>query len=225
MRAAHLLPLLSLMLATAAPAQSPESRQHLVWLEPASTLVGLAVGLDDPGQTPYSQRTAVRLLALSGGYARALTGGRALSLQAFVADHRQGCGVPEACDGFTSVRASVGLAQSFGGAPHRGFFLEPRLIFGYVREHGGFSDPDLGPQRYHPGFNGYSAQAGLDVGYQWQLGRFYVAPMLGLAVGASYNVGGIEPFITSNTYVSAPDDRVQLALGLNLHLLRVGWML
>lgn len=209
-----------LLLAAPARAQSAEPRPHLVWLEPASTVAGLVVNLDDPGPSYDALVTESRFLALSGGYARALTGGRSISYEAFVADYRQGCGLPEGCgNGTTIVRASVGLLHSFGGAAHRGFFLQPKFILGYTRE-----QTEKGEDgRIYPGVNGYSAQAGLDVGYQWQLGHFYVAPMLGLAVGASYNIESIEPFITGNTSVSAPDDKVQLAMGLNLHLLRMGW--
>jgi hypothetical protein len=158
MRLSPALVLVIALLTSAAQAQAGEQRQHLVWLEPASTIVGLTVNLDDPDPDHYSQSIAGRVLALSGGYAR---------------EHTE--------------HAESG--------------------------------------RVYPGFNGYSAQAGLDLGYQWQLGHFYIAPMLGLALGASYNIESIEPFITGNSSVSAPDDTVHLAMGLNLHLLRVGWAL
>lgn len=220
--------LLTLLLCTAARAQgapppsadAPLEGRNLLWLEPASSVGSLVANLD-PHLDP---RYRVRLLAASGGYARALDTHRALTGELFVTDHRQGCEpVAPGCNGFTSVRASLGLAHGFGDAPHSGLLLEPRLILGYVRTHAERSDPDVTEPRTSPGYDGFSAQLGLDVGYQWRVGGFYVAPVLGLAVGVSSHVGSIPPFITGNHEVSSRDGTPQLAMGLNLHLLRLGW--
>jgi hypothetical protein len=186
--------------------------------------LGAVVTASDSGDSWDERRDGLRLLAFSGGYSHPLDARKALSTELFVTDFRQGCrleGGP--CDGFTLIRASAGLAYSSGGSPGRGFLLQPRLILGYVRHHSSRDDPDVHfPPRESPGTNGFSLQAGLDLGYQWQLGPVHLALVGGLAAGVSIRSGSIVPFMIADAE-NAREFKPTPVLGFNLHLLRLGW--
>jgi hypothetical protein len=103
------------------------------------------------------------------------------------------------------VRASAGLAYSYGGSPGRDFLLQPRLILGY-----------------YP--SGVSLQAGLDVGYQWRVGPVYLALVGGLAAGVSTVPLNLTPFIASGpAHTLEGRQRLVPVVNLNLHLLRLGF--
>jgi hypothetical protein len=108
-----------------------------------------------------------------------------------------------------------------GKGPLRGFFLEPKLqLSGFTRTH-----------VTYPAYDGLTlgAELGLDLGYQWRLGSFYVA----MVVGAS---GGIATHYPSNLYGllvewgGSASNAAQLApkslayvFGINLNGVRLGF--
>jgi opacity protein-like surface antigen len=192
---------------------------RLLWLEPLSTALGLAYTA-----SPSAQQYDNRLHALSAGYAHPLDARRSLATELFVFQEVGGCRTPtDTCYASTAARASVGLAYSFGGSPGRGFLLQPRLILGYSRRHPGRGDPNEFPSHPEtPGSHGFSLQAGLDVGYQWRLGPVYLAIVGGLAAGVSTGIEGFGPFLIVDGNDTV-EPSLDLALGLNLHLLRVGF--
>jgi len=108
-----------------------------------------------------------------------------------------------------------------GKGPLRGIFLEPKLqLSGFTRSFTGF-----------PAYDGLTlgAEVGLDVGYQWRVGQFYVALMLGAS-------GGVATHYPSNLYGLlvewngsatgagglAPKP-LAYVFGLNLNLARLGF--
>lgn len=194
---------------------------RFLWLEPLSTALGLAYTA-----SPSARDEDDRFHALSVGYAHPLDARRSLATELFMFQEMGGCrNATGKCSGVTAVRTSVGLAYSFGGSPGRGFLLQPRLILGYYRRHPGREDPDVfGTPRETPGAHGFSLQAGLDVGYQWRLGPVYLAIVGGLAAGVSTGIDDLAPFLLiEGNRTETGESRPGLALGLNLHLLRVGF--
>lgn len=172
---------------------------RVLWIEPLGTVLGLA--LSDP-----QGESGEALTVISGGYAHPLDERRALALELLVAHEEAGCrGSGEACSRSTLVRASAGLAYSYGGSPGRGFLFQPRLILGY----------------YHAA--GVSLQAGLDVGYQWRAGPVYLALVGGLAAGVSTVGLQLPPFVTTDPPFTKGGLGLRPMLGLNLQLLRLGF--
>jgi hypothetical protein len=200
---------------------TPGRGERLLWLEPLGTSLGLLYTA-----SPSARDADERLYMLSGGYAHPLDARRALATELLVLHNVGGCReVTGKCYGTTLVRTSVGLAYSFGGSPGRGFLLQPRLILGYYRQHPGRADPDVfGEPLETRGAHGFSVQAGLDVGYQWRFGPVYLAIVGGLAAGVSSGIEDLPPFLLiDGTRTETGEPRLGLALGLNLHLLRVGF--
>jgi hypothetical protein len=203
------------------PVEAAGQGGRLLWLEPLSTAMGLYYTA-----SPSAREYDDRLHALSAGYAHPLDARRSLTTELFAFQEVGGCRTStDRCYATTAVRASVGLAYSFGGSPGRGFLLEPRLILGYYRQHPGRGDPNEFPSRPEtPGSHGFSVQAGLDVGYQWRLGPVYLAIVGGLAAGVSTGIEDLPPFLLiDGNHTETGEPRLGLALGLNLHLLRVGF--
>ncbi|WP_375767517.1 hypothetical protein NR798_38455 [Archangium gephyra] len=195
--------------------------ERLLWLEPLGTSLGLLYTA-----SPSARDADERIYMLSGGYAHPLDARRSLATELLVVHNVGGCrDVTGKCYGTTLVRTSVGLAYSFGGSPGRGFLLQPRLILGYYRQHPGRADPDVFGQPLETrGSHGFSLQAGLDVGYQWRFGPVYLSIVGGLAAGVSTGIEDIPPFLSvDGNYTGTGEPRPALALGLNLHLLRVGF--
>lgn len=178
-------------------ADAPGGR--ILWIEPLGTVLGGVYSGAQSGE---------QLTMLSGGYAHPLDARRALTTELLVLHQSVRCwGTTGRCSGDTWVRASVGLAYSYGGGPGRGFLLQPRLILGYFHEE-----------------QGLSIQAGLDVGYQWRLGPVYLALVGGLAAGVSTVDASVEPFFTTDPgFTSVGGQALRPALGLNLQLLRLGF--
>ncbi|HZH77420.1 MAG TPA: hypothetical protein VEY88_15450 [Archangium sp.] len=182
---------------------------RLLWIEPLGTVVGLAY---TAAQTGVEGELDERILMISGGYAHPLDARRSLATELFVAQEVVGCrDAMQECSGTTIVRASVGMAYSFGGSPGRGFLLQPRLILGYLLDHAGREGPSF-PPRQTAAAHGLTLQAGLDVGYQWRVGPVYLSL-----------VGGVAAGVASPLTASSALRQLKPALGLNLHLLRLGF--
>lgn len=120
------------------------------------------------------------------------------------------------------VFASAGFHfDTEGQGPLRGFFLEPKLqLSGFTRTIIGF-----------PAYDGLTlgAELGLDLGYQWRLGSFYVALMGGLSGGIATHYPSILYGLLVEWNGSA-SGAAQLApktpayvLGLNLNVARIGF--
>jgi len=195
--------------------------ERLLWLEPLSTALGLAY---TAAETGVEGELDERILMISGGYAHPLDARRSLATELFVGQEVTGCGnAVEECSGTTFVRASVGMAYSFGGSPGRGFLLQPRLILGYYLDHAGREGPSF-PPRETAASHAFSLQAGLDVGYQWRVGPVYLALVGGLAAGVSSGGMNVLPFaMTDPALTRGGGLALRPMLGLNLHLLRLGF--
>lgn len=122
-----------------------------------------------------------------------------------------------------SVHGFFGLWFAFGPVVHsgqralNGFFLNPKLTVGAFQ----VSSP---ARMDGDGQWMINATVGADAGYQWTLGRFYLAFVLGASVGVGWkeddNLAG--PWLN----VSQPFPRFDVyspVLGLNVQLLRVGY--
>jgi hypothetical protein len=120
------------------------------------------------------------------------------------------------------VFASAGFhVDTEGKGPLRGFFLHPKLqLSGFTRTHISY-----------PAYDGLTlgAELGLDLGYQWRLGSFYLAIIGGVS-------GGIATHYPSNLYGllvewnGSASTAAQLVprtpayiFGLNLNGLRLGF--
>ncbi|HYV44263.1 MAG TPA: hypothetical protein VFA20_05345 [Myxococcaceae bacterium] len=120
------------------------------------------------------------------------------------------------------VFASAGFHfDTEGKGPLRGFFLEPKLqLSGFSRSFIGF-----------PAYDGLSlgAELGLDLGYQWRLGQFYVAVILGASGGVATHYPSIlyGLLVEWNGSATGPAQLVPKPLAyvfsLNLNLARVGF--
>lgn len=219
-RLAALIMLAGLCFANTAQAQDipletvPSRGERLLWIEPVGTTFGF---IATSGKSPGDVYSDEQLYVLSGGYAHPLDAHRALATELFVLRFAGLChGSEDVCHSTTAVRASAGLAYSFGGSPGRGFLLQPRLILGYYNE---TSSTGFPVEVAH----GFSLQAGLDVGYQWRFGPLYLAVVGGLAagVGIGSELAGMHPFLITGSrrrqYGLIP------VLNLNLQLLRAGF--
>jgi hypothetical protein len=125
--------------------------------------------------------------------------------------------------------AGVGPSlQLTGDEPFRGLFISTRFRFqafnppphGFVM----FPSGNHGPIDVGPGV-ARAFLAEIDIGYHLRLGRFYVAPIVGIGAGYAYDyidstgVGFLSPF----TAASNPGQRPQgFVWTLNLNLARVG---
>jgi hypothetical protein len=140
-----------------------------------------------------------------------------LSLEASFYLRRSQCAPGAAC----MFRFGPRLAWTSGGLlsfgpvfrPWRqgmsGFFLQPKMaVSSFAGEVGG-RDVDL--------------QIGLDVGYSWRVGRFFIAPVLGGSVGYGFNVA--DAVSTPLWYEETGARSNRPTYGINLNLLRVGAVL
>ena len=120
------------------------------------------------------------------------------------------------------VFASAGFHfDTEGKGPLRGFFLEPRLqLSGFSRTLNGL-----------PAFNGLTlgAELGLDLGYQWRLGSFYLALVIGASGGvATHYPSGLYGLLvewngSNSTAAQLAPQTPAYIIGINANILRLGF--
>jgi len=120
------------------------------------------------------------------------------------------------------VFASAGFHfDTEGKGPLRGFFVEPKLqLSGFTRTFIGL-----------PAYDGLTlgAELGLDLGYQWRLGQFYVALVAGASGGVATHYPSIlyGLLVEWNGSASGPAQLVPKTpayiVGINANLARVGF--
>lgn len=123
------------------------------------------------------------------------------------------------------VLAAVGPVFSLTGRPLSGPFVQPKLLtnFSYEPEYG-YDMTD------HSGGPSVEVQLGLDLGWQFTSGNWYIAPVLGASVGYGFNMplgGGTTGFEPSRVlppqFVGYETRRgASPVIGINLNLLRLG---
>jgi hypothetical protein len=125
---------------------------------------------------------------------------------------------------FWRVLAAVGPVFSLRDEPLSGPFLQPKVIALYSRE------PDYAFEALaHQGGSSLELQLGLDVGWQFSFGDWYVAPVVGVSAGYCFDcsVDGdatFEPshFLAPRVYGYSTRRDSRAVVGLNLNLLRAG---
>lgn len=123
------------------------------------------------------------------------------------------------------VLAAAGPVFSLTGRPLSGPFVQPKLLanFSYEPEYGYDLDDHLGGASVE-------VQLGLDLGWQFTSGNWYIAPVLGASAGYGFNMprgGGTSGFEPSRVlhpqFVGYGTRRgASPVIGLNLNLLRLG---
>lgn len=209
--------LLSALVLAAAPAEpvAPLKPAHraAVWTQPVGTVVsGLAGG---PVYIPVGAN-----VPLSGSTSLGLE----LSLVFGTMRDKEDDVLGASPLNFWRVLAAVGPVFSLRGEPLSGPFLQPKLIALYSRE------PDYAfEQVLHTGGSSLELQLGLDVGWQFAFGDWYVAPVVGLSAGYCFNCsvegdGAVEPshFLAPRVYGYSTRRDSRPVVGLNLNLLRAG---
>ncbi len=211
--------LLALVLAAGAsePAEPVSTAQAApraaVWTQPVGTVVsGLAGGpvyIPVGANVPLSGSTSLGLeLSLVFGSMRA--------------PEDDVFGAPPV--NFWRVLAAVGPVFSLRGEPLSGPFLQPKVLALYSRE------PEYAfEQVFHQGGTSLEVQLGLDAGWQFSFGDWYLAPVVGLSAGYCFNCAvegdsGLEPshFLAPRVYGYSSQRDSRPVLGLNLNLLRAG---
>jgi len=165
---------LVLWIAAALPARASEGPWSL-WIQPVPVVMAIAA-------LPEG-------LHLSLGGSRAVTNsfGAGLELALSFARDPSCRGVPtfNGCrDSLTAVSLVPGLRYHlFQSSRGSGFFFQPKLLLGWVREtgtpHGRGSDMGFHPRE------AFDIGVGMDVGYQLRLGPVLIEPVVGIAVGHS----------------------------------------
>ncbi|MDP3237166.1 MAG: hypothetical protein Q8N26_30540 [Myxococcales bacterium] len=126
----------------------------------------------------------------------------------------------------TSVSFSAGPQFQLLGTGLKGLFLGPKVYGIYsdnnVRPRGSFI-ADGPRERWRTGEIG----AGVDLSFQWHFGHFFIGSVLGLSVGYALTPSPPNAFLWS-TFGGAslwddPQRGSGVALGMNVHLLRVGF--
>ncbi len=218
--------LLTALLLSAAPAvPSPEAAapleasapRRVVWVQP---LGSAALGLGLLGNSAFYLPVGMNLplgesTSTSLGLELTLTMG---SIRA--SNHSPG---DRAFPNYWRVQAAAGPQFSLSGRPFSGFFVHPKLITHYSYEPAyGFGDNE------HAAGSSVELRLGVDVGWQFTVGDFYIAPVLGLSAGYGFNLpkagDALEPSrVLPPEFVGySPRRRDAPVLGLNLDLLRVG---
>jgi hypothetical protein len=141
-----------------------------------------------------------------------------------------GAGVGGFTNAFTFNAAAGPIVRLSGDDAFRGFFVQPKLIFGYTEPRSNccivaFDTLRGGSPLPLTATSHAAFQLGVDVGYQFHLGPVYVSPLLGASAGYCFNCDGVDfqyegPLLTSNRFGSRGHDH--FVYSLNLNLLRLG---
>lgn len=127
--------------------------------------------------------------------------------------------------GSTSVSFSVGPQFQLAGSGLRGLFLAPKV-------YGIYSDSHSRPRRAltadGPRSRWQTAEfgAGLDLAFQWQLGRFFIGSVIGVSLGYALtpHLGwGLWSTFGGASLWDILGRGTGFALGANVHLLRLGF--
>lgn len=164
--------------ALARPRSAAPSPELAVWTSPIRTtvsalwllwpsMVDVTLGLDFPIQEQHFQLELSVLSTAGNGF--------------------PGWVSPAGTGGSIAVSWKWALNRN---EPLQGFFVSPKLLFGYATTPFATVDEDvvrvLSSQRPSPDQHVFDVQVGADVGYQWTFfGHFYLALVLGGTVGAS----------------------------------------
>lgn len=194
---------------TPVPVENPTPRTS-VWVQPVGTvlfgLFGQAVYLPLGANVPLSEKTTL-----------------ALELTPVVGSWRSIYDTSEPDRGqHWRVLAAAGPVFSFGRGPLSGPFIQPKLmtVLAY--------DPNYAYDEVRiTGGVSFELQVGLDVGWQFTAGDWYVAPMLGASAGYCLNCSGdsrdfVSSLITPMAREYSSQRGPRPVLNLNLNLLRIG---
>ena len=123
---------------------------------------------------------------------------------------------PDECWNFWGGYLGLGATFHLGSERLNGLFVQPKLVYGgfyrWYPSLPNISFPSLPPQ--------LELSLGVDIGYQWTLGPFYIAPALGASVGYGWNVpSGLFPEPIMDWSLKHFSNR--LIWGMNVNLLRV----
>lgn len=218
-----MISLLSALVLAAAPAEPPRpaepaspsspAHRYAVWTQPVGTVVsGLAGGpvyIPVGANVPLSGSTSLGMeLTLVYGSMRD--------------PEDEKLGAPPVS--FWRVLAAVGPVFSLRGEPLSGPFLQPKLIGIYSLE----PAYAFGAESHSAG-SSMEVQLGMDVGWQFSFGDWYVAPVVGVSAGYCFNCAvdggsGFEPshVLAPRVYGYSQTRESLPVLGLNLNLLRAG---
>ncbi len=190
---------------TPASEASPDPR-YSVWVQPVGTLLfglyGQALYLPLGANVPLSDKTslAIEVTPVVGTWAYDKSWARE--------DARH-----------WRMSVAAGPVFSFGSGPLSGPFIEPKLvtIFAY--------DPDYADDEIRlKGGMSFEARVGLDLGWQFSGGGWYVTPMIGASAGYCLNCSGdwVSSLITPMAREYSDKRGSRPVLNLNLNLLRIG---
>ena len=160
--------------------------QNAAWVEPIFPVVGLI-----PGVNYYNTNI---------GYSHSLTRGLDLNVQAGIGSIGQYTG---SSTRFPTGGLSVGLTIFLTGSePMNGLFIAPKIAFS-----AGYDGRLSVPTNY--------LGAGIDIGFQYAVGGFFIAPVLGVEMDAA--------FPGTASFPGAPTNNPYYATRINLAGFRIGW--
>ncbi|HLL52090.1 MAG TPA: hypothetical protein VK447_01005 [Myxococcaceae bacterium] len=204
------LVVLTLMLAALLP---QKAQAQVVWVQPASMFL--------MGPSLQESLSNFQLRALSAG-ANIPVLGKEIVIELTLAPGA----TPTACPTwFWGGWLSAGVLFPLGKSATDGFFVQPKVTASYFdqRQAGGDCvDPTATTTRW----SSVEWGLGADVGFQATLGPFYVSPLIGATVGQCIDCPAQTTVLTPYTpYLGKAGERIsRLSFGLNLNLLRVGFV-